>query len=262
MGLAMEVLGGSVTNPGAALTAWTLAPGDTLAVRAFDPGSGAWLLNAWGENDTAGRLRVKSPRMHDNVQGIRSVIAPDSVRPLYPARTKARIYSTDTLVVEQSGGGGEIDVGALLLYYENLGGTAARLETWDAIAPRIIDYMTLEQDLNTAATAGQWGVAQPINADFDQMKADTDYALLGYTLDALVTAIGVTGSDTGNLRVGGPGCVDERVTAGWFADLSVAHSMPAIPVIGSNNRAGTVFDLLAEETGAARSVALYFARLG
>lgn len=258
----MEVLGGRVTNPGATLTAWTVNTGNSLTVRSFDFASGAFLLNAWGQWGTDGRLRIRSPRMHDNVQGIRLVGDTGDVRALLPPYMRQRLYPQDTLIVEQSGSAAAVDVGALVVYYQDLPGVSARLATWDEIAPRIANYLTVEQNLTTGATAGDWGGEQAITADFDVLKANVDYAILGCEVDAAATTVGIRGPATGNLRVGIPAALDQVETRDFFVRLSMATGLPAIPVFNAADRAGTLVDISAVATAAARNVGLILAELG
>src|SRR5438105_3989887 len=120
MGAVLEVISGRVTNPGATLTAWTPNTGDGLAVRNFDSPGQALLLDYWGLGATAGVLRIRSPRLHDNVQGIRSQVLAATPQPLLPDIANQPIVAQDTLIVEQSGGGAETDLGSILNYYTDL----------------------------------------------------------------------------------------------------------------------------------------------
>src|SRR6266567_9126926 len=72
---AIEVVGGRVTNPGAGLTALTPNTGGSFAIRNTTLGSRINLDGLWAKEATAGIVRVRSPRLHDNVQGIRYQVA-------------------------------------------------------------------------------------------------------------------------------------------------------------------------------------------
>jgi hypothetical protein len=92
-----------------------------------------------------------------------------------------------------------------------------------------VNVLAIENTLSTG-TAGGWGAAEAINAEYDPMKANTDYALVGYLTDTLAAGIAWRGADTSNYRVGGPGHKDNRMqTRDWFVRLSeflsaAAHS--------------------------------------
>src|SRR5437870_3650244 len=152
MGAALEVISGRVVNPGAALTAWTMNTGDSLAVRNFDNPGRALLLDAWALGATAGVLRIRSPRLHDNVQGIRSQVLAATPQPLLPDVTRQPIVAQDTLIVEQSGGGAETDCGTILNYYSDLPGGDARLFALEDLQSRIRNVLTNEVSIVTGAT--------------------------------------------------------------------------------------------------------------
>lgn len=239
MGRALEVVAGRVTNPGATLTALTVNSGNSFTVRDFPEGQAAYLEGMWTQQATAGAFQIHSPRMHDDVRGIRFTAAAASVRNLMTDWDEQFLYPNDPLRVELSGGGAEVDSAAFLVYYQNLPGVDARLHMWDEIKSRIVNHLTVVVATAGPATSGDWSAGTVITTTSDLLKADTDYAVLGYTSDAEVLAVGLSSSDTGNLRVGGPGPVEAIETRDWFTSLSVHHGTPHIPVFNSNNRGST-----------------------
>lgn len=239
MGLALEVVTGRVTNPGATLTALTANSGNSFSVRDYPAGQAAYLEGMWTQQATAGAFQVHSPRMHDDVRGIRFTAAAANVRNLLDDWAEQYLFPNDPLRVELSGGAAEVDAGALLIYYQNLPGVDARLSTWDQVKPRIVNHLTVVVATAGPATSGDWSAGTVITTSSDLLKADTDYAVLGYTTDAEVLAVGLSGSDTGNLRVGGPGPIEPIETRDWFISLSQMHGTPHIPVFNSNNRGST-----------------------
>jgi len=264
MGRAIEVVTGFVTAPGATFTAWTLAAGNSLTVRNSVPDTPVHLLDMWAHNQAAGTLRVRSPRLHDNVQGIRSAITVGLVAPLLPYRPRQRLIAQDQLVAEQTGSavGGDIETGALLLYYENLPGVEGRFVDVDTVVRRAV---TIENVENTIATgiAGGYSGEEAINAEFDLLKANTDYALLGYLVAQQCAVVRWRGSDTGNLGVGGPGEVTLRhLTKEWFLRLSRDTGFPCIPVFNSANKGAVLVDCAQNELGVDVTVTSIFAELG
>lgn len=261
MGRALQVISGRVTNPGATITALTVNTGDSFTVRSFPFESGAHLVQAWGRNATGGVARVRSPRLHDQAQGIRLAVPAANARPLLPEEARQRLYPQDVLTVESSGGGAETDLLSLLLYYQDLPGIDARLATWEELVDRVVNLMGAEQNLSTGATLGDYGGSQALTADFDTWKRNVDYALLGYVLDTACGTVGVTGPDTGNLRVAGPGEQAPDVTADWFVALSRRLGLACIPVINAANIGATTVDLTHTAAATAIDVNLIFAEL-
>lgn len=239
MGKALEIVTGRVTNPGATLTALTANTGNSFTVRAFDPGSKAWLEGIWAQQATAGVVRVRSAKMHDSTQGIRYRSPAATTRNFLADTSESPLYSTDVLTFEQSGGGAEVDIAALMIYYENLAGGDARLAMWEQVKPRIQNYLTVEVAVTGPATSGDWSAGNALNSFTDLLKANTDYAVLGYQTDVEVLAVGIQGPDTSNYRLGGPGCVEPLETRSWFVRQSTESGRPHIPILQSNNRGGT-----------------------
>lgn len=261
MGAALEVITGRAVNPGATITALTAATGDSFSVRNFDTPGQALLLDLWALGAAAQIVRVRSPRLHDNVQGIRSRTIAATPQPLLPDVAEQPLYAQDTLILESSGGGAETDMLTILNYYSDLPGSNARLFRYEEIAPRIRNVLGNEVAITTGATAGDYGGSAAINSAFDLLKANTDYAILGYVTDVSVCTVGVRGPDTSNFRVGGPGTTSRVETRDWFVDLSRQSGLPLIPVFNAANKAGTLVDLVHNATATTVNVDLILAEL-
>lgn len=261
MGAALQVLSGRVTNPSTTITAVTANTGDSFVVRSTDIAAPIWLENVWAMGATAGLTRVRSPRLHDAAQGIRNRYIVNTPAPLLAEYSRQLLYSQDTLTVEMTGGAAETDMMALLVSYDNIPGLAANLKTWDQVQPLIANYCGQECNMTTGATAGQYGGAQALNASISFLKANTWYAVLGYEVDAACGVVGLTGSDFGNLRVGGPGLPRSEITAGWFVDLSIRAGRPFIPVFSSANQGNITVDIATPATGATVNIVWNLAEL-
>lgn len=260
MGKALQVVTGRVTNPSSTITALTANTGDSFQVKAANPAAKSVLVDMWAEEGTVGIFRIRSPLLHDAAQALRMRVTL-SANPLLPYEMIQPLQPQDLLVVELSGGGSEIDVGAYLVYYEDLPGANARLASWDAVAPLIVNTVGLEQQLTSGGTGGQYGGSQAINTNFDILQRNKDYALLGYLCDTIAAVVGVTGPDTGNLRVAGPGVVDPKITREWFAWNAQRTGLPLIPIINAANVGATTIDLAKVATGTGVNVTLILAEL-
>lgn len=263
MGLAMEVIGGQATAPGATLTALTMNAGNSLTVRFANPTTDVRLISMWANNNSAGIFRIRSPKLHDNVQGIRYRVQATDPIPFIAWGSWQKLVPQDTLIAELSGSvtGGQFEQGAALLWYADLPGSAARLANWADIVNRIVNILTVEVAVAPGAAGGYSGQVA-INATFDLLQANTDYALLGGTVDTRCSIVRVQGPDTGNLGVGFPGItVDRSITADWFKWLNMALGVPTIPIINSANKSGTLLDIMQNQAGSAVNVNLVFAQL-
>jgi hypothetical protein len=238
--------------------------------RASAAGSLARLLTVWVDAQLRGILRIRSPKLHDNVQGLRFATIASEVQPLMDPMFNELLYPQDTLTVDISGSatGGDIETACLLVRYDDLGGQAARLAMPADIRSRMDKLVTVENSLATG-TAGGYSGEEAINADNDLLEANRDYALLGYTVSPVAgqtvgecAAVRWRGADVGNLGLGGPGTDTDRwLTHRWFVWLSERCGLPCIPIFNSANKAGILLDAVQDENGIDILVTSIFARL-
>lgn len=236
---AVEVVTGRVVNPGAAFANVTANTDQSFAVRFHTTPGTAVLEEVWVQQGTAGEVRITSPNLHDDVVGIRMRSHANAVRRLLPEEAEQVLMPQDTLQVELTGSAAATDAVALLIRYGELPGIAARLHTWEEIKPRIEKLHGIPVDVTGPVTAGDWSAGNAINSLVDELYANRDYAILGYTTDDECCAIAVSGSDTGHLKVGGPGPLFADETRAFFVDQSRRSGVGHIPVFNSANRAGT-----------------------
>jgi hypothetical protein len=244
---------GFATNPGAVFTVVTASTGTSFTVRNTDPSKPVWLLNAWAFNATAGELRIRSTKLHDFQQGIRNRVTAAFSGMLvggpHNASFAQRLYAQDALTVELTGGAAEIDTAAVLIGYDDLQGIAGRFIDQPTLKKLGLNIVTVEVTVTAVAT-GNFGGAVAVNSTNDNLIANTDYAILGALTDTRGCAIGVTGVDFGNLRVGIPAEPSIRdTTNNWFEMLSVAYNAPYIPVFNSANKAATTVDVQTNGAG-------------
>lgn len=258
---ALQVVSGFVTAPSNTFTNWTLGTGDSLTVK--NAPKAAYLLSVWGDWQTAGNLRITSPRLHDAVQGIRLFGPSSIVQPLiYPPQVQY-LVPQDVLTVQQTGSAtaGDIESGALLIYYPDLPGSNGNFITYAEYMSRRVNILTVENTL-ALGTGGGYSGEEAINAEFDLLKANRDYAILGGNVSVECATIGWRGPDTGNVRVGMPGCDDVKIeTRNWFVNLARVTGWPLIPVINAANKANTLIDGVQDENGADTTLTTILAEL-
>lgn len=248
-----ELVGAFKTNPGASISECAAYPGQSLQVRA---GEGVTLEQIWTHNVTGGVLRVRSPNLHDNTQGIRMRAPVNSQQLILPYATNIPLYKTETLTVETSGGGAETDNVFLLVHYSDLPGQEGNLLHWQEVEPQIDNYMGVEVAAKTGAV-GAWGAGVALNASMDLFRKPARYAILGYQLSVAVGAVTVSGGGVGELLFGGPGMIEPDVTAEWFVRLGQETGQPTIPVFDSQN-VGQVLTKLGGGTAEVESLVTFF----
>jgi hypothetical protein len=250
---ALEVVAGFATNPAANFTVLTPSTGTSFTVRNTDPAKAVWLLNSWAFNASAGELRIRSTKLHDFQQGIRNRVTAAFTSPLFPGHTNAafaqRLYAQDALTVELTGGGAELDCAALMILYEDLQGASGRFIDQAFLKKNGLNAVTVEVTVTAVAT-GNFGGAVAVNSTNDNLIANTDYAILGGMTDTRGTAVGITGIDFSNLRIGFPAEPTLRdETNNWFEQLTIAFNTPLIPVFSSANKAATTIDVQTNGSG-------------
>jgi hypothetical protein len=260
---ALDTVTATGTAISATITAATIASGDSLTIKNAPLSSNVWLLQAWIDSQVAGVLRIRSPKLHDNVDAIRTRHQIGVLKPLLPFGAPVKLYPQDTEIIEFSGSAvaGDIESIVQLIYYEDLPGQQARLQTWDQVKAKIKTILGLRLAITLGSTAGYNG-ARALNADVDLLQANTDYAVLGMTTDTECAAICLRGPDTGNLRVSVPGEPDLWEDASWwFRLLSVHYGLPLIPIINSANKGATLIDCVNDENGGTANVTIWLAQL-
>jgi len=264
MPAALDTVTATGTAIGATLAAATIATGDSATIKNANLSSDVFLIQAWADNQVAGSVRIRSPKFHDNVDAIRTRVQIGVLKPLLPLGMPQRLYPQDTEILEIAGSAvaGDIESLVQLIYYADLPGQAARLQTWDQVKPKVKNLVGLRLAITLGSTAGYNG-ARAINADADLLKANTDYALFGMTTDTETAAVCLRGPDTGNLRVSVPGEPDSTEdTMWWFRLLSWHYGLPLIPIINSANKGATLVDCVNDENGGTANVVIWLGEMG
>lgn len=233
---AIDTIGSFATNPSTTYTATTVSPGDSFTLRNFPTTSPAYLDNMWRRGASKGSLRVRSPRLHDNVTGVNFATSETVDTLSIPFQLNQPLYPVDTLIEEITGGASESDVGVLSIYYTQLPGAAARLAQWGDIQGLTKNAKPFQVAVTNSATIGTW-TDTVVTTTENQFHADADYAVLGYKTDTVQGAVGVKGQETGNLRICGPGTTTGLDTSDWFLRNALWSNLPYIPVWNANNRA-------------------------
>jgi hypothetical protein len=264
MGLALDTVLVDVHN--AATTAigltngTTTNSGDSLGVRYFTSGQ-AQLLNVMLQGSSAPRrVRLLSPRLHDNVTGISFQALESPTEFMYPPDYGQPLYQSDVLTAQMDAAASSDTLAALQIFYSDLQGVNANLKTWAQIKNNIINIKPVEVDCTSSATIGTW-VDTLLTTTENQLKANYNYALLGFTESANLTCVGIKGPDTGNLRVCCPAASPTLKLTDYFRFISDAFGIPAIPVINANNRFATYISVAANTASVASNVFPVFAQL-
>src|SRR5579864_2459952 len=263
MPAAMDTITSQGTAIGATLAATTIAAGDSFTIKNADLSSKVWMLNFWTHNLVAGMVRIRSPKLHDNVDAIRARTLIATLDPLLPLGTRQQFYPQDTEIVELAGSavGGNIESVVQLMYYEDILGGAGTFIDHAALIARQKTIIGQRLAVTLGTTTGYNG-ARAINGDNDQFHANTPYAILGISTDIVTAAVCVRGIFNANLRCAVPGHTTEwQLTERFFVKLSDEFKMPLIPVFNSADKAGVLVDAVNNQAGGTCNATLWLAEL-
>lgn len=238
MGQLLVCDAGAVSDPSTTITAVPAGQGSTFVVRGTNVSTTQQLVGLSRGGATAGIVRIRSPYLSDNVQGIRFATAAAQQDDLLSAIGPQQLIAQDTLTVEVTGGGSEFDGALLSTYYDNLAGAQPTLKMPGDIAGQADYNTTWEVNAAAPATEGDWANTIITNL-YDVSKANRYYALLGYVVSAPVLGVALNGADTSNFNIGGPGVTEPKFTKAYFADLSMRLGKPCIPVFNTANKGNT-----------------------
>lgn len=234
---------------------------DTLTVRTLNASQKADLIDFGFFAAAANAGRIRSPYLHDDVQGIRSRYLAADPSGLTGFYTSQALRAQDTIIVESTGTGTAAQqVYWQLVYYSDLSGGPSTYIGPAELDARFLEDTATEVPTTSSATAGQWGSAL-LSTGTGVLKANAQYAILGYELDVACAAVGLYGPDTGNFRAGGPGVVTRQFSRNWFVDLSEETGLPCIPVFNAQNATGTQVQVVHYTASTAVNVNWIMARL-
>lgn len=255
---------------GSAFENLTPADGESLTIRSLGDSQKTELLEVWGGNNTTKcDFNIHSALMHDPIIGLRMAHAfnptlsgADGDPQLYlPPSFKQPYRQTDNLVAQVLGTASDDVTLTQLIKYDFIGPLGANLVTVQEVDRRVVNLMGNRVSPAPAASTSTYGAAESIATDDDRFKADTDYALLGFTSDLPFTTLGLFGPDTANFTIAAPGHWQESISAGWFYELAARFNDALIPVINSNNKAVTYVKAARAGGGTAPLISLLWAEL-
>jgi hypothetical protein len=269
MGKVLTGISGHVANVGATLTALTVNAGDSLTVKSFFPPSKCHVVTLWGNQQAQSNLlQIKAPSFHDNVNGSIFAQQANTRQIVSPLSLSQTVESQETIAYLANGTAvaGDVQTAHLALFYENLQGAEQKLITYDEMVSRKKYLTTVQVNITLGVVTGEYTGNATINSLYDQFKANTDYAILGYTTTEAVansvSAVRISGADFSGYPILAPvNSLNPQMTENFFVDLSKAYGVGLIPVFNSANKASTIIDMCSNENGTTATITFILAML-
>lgn len=202
--------------------------------------------------------------MHDLTNGFRWSNLTGAPSQQWPRGNFQEVFSQDGLIIEISGSavGGQFELMNGLIFYTKVDGIAQKLITWQEYYARKLYDVSIETSVVAGAGGGYTGEVAINTSAVYNLKANTEYALTGYLVNADVGSIVWKGPDTGQTRVGGPGnSTNKEITREFFVDMAKEYDVPMIPVINSANGGATTIGVHANQAAGTFLVNTLFAQL-
>jgi hypothetical protein len=173
------------------------------------------------------------------------------------------MYAQDTVIKFGSGSAvaGQIEQGSDLWWYEDVPGICAGLLTAAEVDKRGIDMYAFTNTLTGVGVAGGYSGSELINSEMDQLKANTDYAIIGCASSIGCTSFRWIGPDWGNVGVGIPGQPFDFIQNRFFYDLSKSTGLACIPYFNSSNKSLVFIDCIKNQVVQTPTVSTICVRL-
>lgn len=230
LGLDMQALSSTSTGAGNFIAATSFTSGITN-IRNFAATDYAKIISFGRKGATVGTARLRSALMHDDLQAfrVRSLAADPSNH--IPHWAPLTVYAQDSPIIDGDGTNTEVECYTYSVFYNNIIGGAARLHSPADVLP-LIDLILGQQITISTVVPPNFATSNLVSL-YNTLKANRDYALLGYQTDTAVAGIGVQGSPTNGLVAGFTGEADIFKTRDIYVRNSYELGVPLIPVINA-----------------------------
>lgn len=238
MGLGLDMQAFTSTSTGAGnFIAATNFTGGISNIRNFAPTDTCRLIGFSRKGATAGTARIRSALMHDDLQAIRVRCPAADPTDHIPHWVPNYMYSQDSPLIDGDGTNTEVEAYTATFFYSNLPGAAARLHMLADVQP-LIQQLVVQQ-VTISAVVPPNPATGLLTALYNTLKANRDYAVLGFETDVALAGVGIQGADTGNLVAGFGVPADIFKTRDIFVRKSQEYGLPLIPVINAANAPAT-----------------------
>lgn len=230
---------------GTTFEALTPGTGDSATFQNVPQGSAPYLADVGGVDDASPcEVSLIASRFHDQILGLAgwlpdgsTLAPPNRWTSISPPGFDQPIYPSDVLTVQVKGTAGDNVNVTFMVYYPDLPGIAAQLRTSDAVKAATRNLIGVDVALDASSNAqGDWSTAVSLSAAGRRLDAGKYYAILGFTAQEPLAAVGIQSFETGNIRIGGPCLADGAHDSSLLADVAEYYNAALIPVVAGNNQ--------------------------
>jgi hypothetical protein len=259
--IAFEIISGHVLQPGAIFTSITPNGNDSFTLRDYANPE----LVAIGSAVVSGTgiVRIRSPRLHDNIDGIRLFNPAGAFNfKTFNPYLRQKLISGDTFQIDAQGatGVGQIDTHSLLVSYNDPRLGQSNMITLKEVQRYSSGNVISQEFIFATAVNGDYALEGSLLSAFptNRIKFKSYYALVSFNSNLNNFLVTFRGLDF-PFRYGAP--ANTQSSSGNFSETSFFSGLPTIPVIYGGNFNQTQIDSLNTSAGGTAAISLILVEL-
>jgi hypothetical protein len=241
----------AATTGGTFADVLTINSGDTLNIPNLQSGQGK-IMRMWGvDSDSVAELALTAGRVesiHDPQYGVRFNIPSlagggagnNAAFPLIEAPNYLDVFTGDALTFTVTTTASDDVVVSWLTEYQDLPGVQASFANLASVQANRFTEIGVRCAPVASGTIGAYGTARAANADDTRWTGGRWYAILGFTVQTIVTTVSFKGPMWGNFRFGAPAGTPFQATDNYFVQLQQQYPNENLIPVFNGYDAGSV----------------------
>lgn len=257
----------SGTTGGTFADTLTANSGDSLAIPNLQSGQGK-IVRMWGgDSDSVMETAVTDGRVesiHDPTYGLRfntpalalGGAATNAAFPMIEPPNYVDVFTGDTLTFTVTTTASDDCAISWLTEYQDLPGVQASFANWQSVINnRFTEIAVRCAPVANTATAGLYGTARAANADETRWTGGRWYAIVGFTVQTVVTTVSFKGPMWGNFRFGASAGATFLNNPNYFIELDAMYpGENMIPVFNGYDAGNVLLEVVDLETSTSPKV--------
>jgi hypothetical protein len=229
----------------------TANSGDSLTIPNLQSGQGK-IMRMWGiDSDAVAEIALTAGRVesvHDPQYGVRFNLASlsgggaaqNAALPMLEAPNYLDVFTGDALTFTCTTSAGDDVVVSWMTEYQDLPGVQASFANWQSVINNRFTEIGVRCAPVASATLGAYGTARASNADDTRWTGGRWYAIIGFTVQTIVTTVSFKGPMWGNFRFGAPAGSPFLSTDNFFLQLQQQYPNENLIPVFNGYDAGSV----------------------